>query len=140
MTGTSTGEPNGAETIDWHVEPDRLDPPLAASRALPRRHAEERAHSLALAVATALLFVLVAGAVMFGGHAALSPLLHHGAAVGEAEGTGDVVYAMPDGVFCRHMAFDNATAEVTRAAVEPCPASIAGAGAPSAGKFDWGHR
>jgi len=136
----SPGEPSGADTIDWYVEPDRFDAPLPPALALPRRRPDdERAQSLALAITTALLFVLIAGAVMFGGHAAIQPLFRHDAARG-LERSADVVYAMPDGAFCRRMAFDNATGDMTRAVVEPCPANIAGADAPSAGEFKWGSR
>jgi hypothetical protein len=140
----SPGDPRGADTIDWYVEPDRFDAPLPPVLPLPRRHDDERAQSLALAITTALLFVLIAGAVMFGGRAAIAPLLHHNTARaldGSSEdSTGEVVYAMPDRVFCRHMAFDNVTGEITRAAVEPCPDSIGGTGAPNAGVFKWGNR
>jgi hypothetical protein len=136
----SPGNPHG-DTIDWYVEPDRFDAPLPPALARPRRHHDdERAQSLALAITTALLFVLIAGAVMFGGHAAIQPLLRHDTARESHGSTADVVYAMPDGVFCRRMAFDNATAEFISAAVERCPASIAGADAPNAGRFVWGQR
>jgi hypothetical protein len=135
----NSGNPHG-DTIDWYVEPDRFDAPLPPALALPRRHHDdERAQSLALAITTALLFVLITGAVMFGGHAAIQPLLRHDTAR-ESDRTADVVYAMPDRVFCRRMAFDNVTAEITSAAVEPCPASFGGADAPSAGEFKWGSR
>jgi hypothetical protein len=136
----SPGEPSGADTIDWYVEPDRFDAPLPPTLALPRRRPDdERAQSLALAITTALLFVLIAGAVMFGGHAAIEPLMHQNT-TRDLNGTSEVVYAMPDRVFCRRMAFDNTTAEITRADVEPCPAAIGGTDAPSAGEFKWGNR
>ncbi len=137
----SPDEPSGADTIDWYVEPDRFDAQPSPALARPRRRPDdERAQSLALAITTALLFVLIAGAVMFGGRAAIEPLMHHNT-TRELDGSGEVVYAMPDSVFCRRMAFDNTTAEITRANVEPCPAAIGGTGAPSsAGEFKWGHR
>ncbi len=135
----SPGDPHGADTIDWYVEPDRFDAPLPPG-STPRRHRDDgRAQSLGLAITTALLFVLIAGAVMFGGHAAIAPLLHQRTAR-ELGNPADVFYAMPDRVFCRRMEFDNVTAEVTRADVEPCPDAIGGTGAPSAGRFEWGHR
>jgi hypothetical protein len=135
----SRGDPKGADTIDWYVVPDRFDAPLPPALKQRRHHDDERAQSLALAITTALLFVLIAGAVMFGGHAAIAPLLHQSTA-GEFNRTGDIVYAMPDDVFCRHMAFDNVTGEITSAAVEPCPAAVRGADAPGAGEFKWGNR
>jgi hypothetical protein len=138
--GMSPGHPHG-ETIDWYVEPDRFDAPLPPAPAVAlrrRRPDDERAQSLALAITTALLFVLITGAVMFGGRAAIEPLLRQNSAR-EASGSADVLYAMPDGAFCRRMAFDNATAEITRADVEPCPAAIAGGEVPSTRKFEWGR-
>jgi hypothetical protein len=135
----SPGGPHGADTIDWYVEPDRFDAPLPPVLTPRRRRDDERAQSLALAITTALLFVLIAVAVMFGGRAAIGPMLRQNTAR-EPGSPADVLYAMPDGVFCRRMAFDNVTAEITSAAVERCPAAVAGADAPNAGRFDWGHR
>jgi hypothetical protein len=134
------GDPHGADTIDWYVEPDRFDAPLPPATTRRRHRDDERAQSLALAITTALLFVLIAGAVMFGGRAAIAPLLRRDTAHESNGRTAEVVYAMPDGVFCRRMAFDNATAAFTSAAVERCPASVAGADAPNAGRFVWGQR
>jgi hypothetical protein len=135
----SPGHPHGADTIEWYVEPDRFDAPLPPALALRRRRPDdERAQSLALAITTALLFVLITGAVMFGGRAAIEPLLRQNTAR-ESARSGELVYAMPDGAFCRRMAFDNATAEITTADVEPCPATIAGADVPSDRKFEWGR-
>ena len=50
-----------------------------------------------------------------------------------------IIDAMPDGVFCRRMAFDNSTAEVTSVAVERCPGALDVVGGPAPGKFEWGH-
>lgn len=133
------GNPHRADTLDWYVERDRLHAPLPPALPLRRHRDDERAQSLALAITTALLFVLIAGAVMFGGRAAIEPLLHRNAAR-EFDRTGELVYAMPDNVFCRRMAFDNLTGEISRAAVEPCPAALGGPDAPGAGRFDWGDR
>lgn len=138
MPAMSPGDRSGADTIDWYVERDRLDAPLPPALALRRHHDDERAQSLALAITTALLFVLIAGAVMFGGRAAVEPLLHRSSAR-ELDRTADVVYAMPDNVFCRRMAFDNVTGEISRATVEPCPATVGGPAAPNAGEFKWGR-
>jgi hypothetical protein len=136
----SAGRTEHGETMDWYVEPDHF---AARRTALSRqrRRADERINSLAFAVTAALLFVLVAGAVMFGGRITIAPLLlHNGANASDTDRTGSIVYAMPDGVFCRRMAFDNATAEVTSVAVERCPGAIGVADGPEPGKFHWGQR
>lgn len=128
------------ETMDWYVEPNHFGSRRTAFALSRRRRADERANSLALAVTTALLFVLIAATVMFGGRAAIAPLLSRNPESGlEANRTGAVVFAMPDGVFCRRMAFDNFTAEVTSVAVERCPGAMGVDGGPGAGKFNWGH-
>ena len=136
----SAGKAGHGESMDWYVEPNHFGGRRTAFALSRRRRADERANSLALAVTTALLFVLVAAAVMFGGRAALAPLLPRDAATMlKANRTGAIVYAMPDGVFCRRMAFDNTTAEVTSVAVERCAGAMGVAGGPGGGRFNWGR-
>jgi len=134
----SAGKDAATETIDWYVEADRASRDGRGSESSRARRDEERANSLGFIITASLLFVLFAAAIMFGGHAALGPLLRHAIATRDANGMGDVVYTMPDGVFCRHMAFDNATGEVIERAIEPCPDHIGGGGPLSASKFKWG--
>lgn len=140
--GMSAGRTEHGETMDWYVEPDHFGGPRRTALSLSRRRrADERVNALAFAITAALLFVLVAGAVMFGGRIGIGVLLPRGGAgAADADRTGSIVYAMPDGVFCRRMAFDNSTAEVTSVAVERCPGAAGAAGGPAGGKFDWGHR
>ncbi len=135
----SAGKNAGSDTFDWYVEADH-------ATADPRGHAhsrarrdEERAHSLGLVITTSLLFVLLASAIMFGGHAAIAPYLQRAIAQRDANVTGDIVYTMPDGVYCRHMSFDNTTGEVTEGAVEQC-ADRTGRDQLLSSKFKWGAR
>ena len=134
----STDEDAGAETIDWYVETDHAEAGAGARDSSRARRDEERANSIGIAIITSLIFVLFAAALLFGGHAAIGPLLRHAIALRDAKGIGDVVYTMPDGVFCRHRSFDNATAEVTEGAIGRCPSRIGGGRALSASKFEWG--
>ena len=137
----SAGHSENADTMDWYVDPDHFGGPRRIALTPRRRRADGRVNTLAFAVTAALLFVLVAGAVMFGGREAIAPLLSRDAAsAAQPNRTGAIVYAMPDGVFCRRMAFDNATAAVTSVAVERCPGALDVVGGPSPGRFDWGHR
>lgn len=101
---------------------------------------EERAKSTTLAVAWSLFLMLIGAAFVFGGHAAIDPLLRSAFAAREAKGIGDVVYTMPDGVFCRHMSFDNMTAEVSEGALERCTTDIARRRPLTAPNFTWGGR
>lgn len=135
----STGENRSDETFDWYVGPDQGGGEFRAAYVARMRQSVRRTNSLALAITMSMLFVLVSAAVMVGGRVAVAPLLRQAAAAREAQGVGEVVYAMPDGVFCRHMAFDNATANVTENAVERCPNPPAAVRA-GAAKFEWGRR
>jgi hypothetical protein len=67
-----------------------------------------------------LLLVLLAAALLIGGHAVIDPLLRAAAAEREAHGLGETVLSKPDGTFCRHLSFDNKTAAITEGAVESC--------------------
>lgn len=136
----TTGQEASVETIDWYVEVDhgRYDAPAREPLRLRRR--EEAANSLGLIITTSLLFVLLAAAVTFGGHAAISPLLSQVVAARDAKGspfTGSIVFTMPDGVFCRYMSFDNTNGEVAGAAIRQCPDQIAEGAAANASGFKW---
>lgn len=134
----SAGKDAGSGTFDWYVEADRAAADSGRHVHLRSRRDEDRAHSLGLIVTTTLLFVLFAAAIMFGGHAAIAPLLNRASAARDANGKGDIVYTMPDGVFCRHLSFDNVTGEVTEGAIEPCQDSMDAAAGGSSSKFKWG--
>jgi hypothetical protein len=133
-------EEGGHETIEWFVDPDDSGAgpgEAAASPSARARRDRERANSLGIVITSTLLFVLFSAALLVGGQAAFQPLFHHGIAAGDARSVGDVVEAMPDGVFCRHMSFDNATSEVVEGPIERCKTDIGGR-ALSPSKFEWG--
>lgn len=101
------------------------------------RRREDRENSLGLIITTSLFFVLFSAAVLLGGHAIIAPLLHRTHTVrGNMNSTGDIVYTMPDGMFCRHLLFDNTTGDITEGAIEECPGS-SGAES-SSSEFRWG--
>lgn len=134
----SVGKDAGSETIDWYVEPDRPAPDVSGIKFRRARRDEQHANSLGLIITTSLFFVLFATAVMIGGHAAIAPLLRHAVAVRDGNGVGDIVYTMPDGVFCRHMSFDNATGEVTEGGLQRCAEHFEGGRAAASTGFKWG--
>ena len=72
-------------------------------------------------IVSSLFFILLAASLLFGGHAAIDPLLRSVIAARAGAATGDFVSAMPDGKFCRHMSYDNATSELIEGTVERCP-------------------
>lgn len=104
------------------------------------RRDEKREASTRLAVAASLFLALVAAALLIGGHAVIGPMLQSAAAARDAKRVGDVVYAMPDGSFCRHLSFDNATAEIAESTVVPCPRDIIRDRPPPPKGFAWGGR
>jgi hypothetical protein len=90
-----------------------------------------------MVIVVSLLFVLFAAALLFGGRAAIGPLLRHAFAAPDSLDAGAVVYAMPDGTYCRQMSFDNATAAITGGGLVRCPGDI-GEGESRTTKFEWG--
>jgi hypothetical protein len=102
------------------------------------RRDEQRAKSARLVIVCSLFLVLVAGALLVGGHAVIDPLLQSAAAAREAKRVGEIVYSMPDRTFCRHLSFDNATAELSEGAVEECPRDLATKRVRQPTGFAWG--
>jgi hypothetical protein len=138
----SAGDGADTESVAWFVDADCL---TAQAHPPGRRHSrarrdQARVTSKRVVIASSLFLVLLAAALLIGGHAAIDPLLRTAAASREAKGMGDVVYAMPDGIFCRHVAFDNATAEIAEGALERCPNDIARGRSYNAPTFNWGSR
>ena len=79
-----------------------------------------------LAIVDDLVLKFVPGdALLLGGRAAIAPLLQPAAPLRDARRTGDVVYTMPDGVFCRHLTFDNVTGNIREGSLEPCVNTLA---------------
>jgi len=96
--------------------------------------------SIHVVIVSMLFLVLFATTLMVGGHAAIDPLVE---AVMEsqqgARDTGAVVYTMPDGVFCRHVSFDNVTAQMVEGSIQRCQddLTIARERARPHGAFSW---
>jgi len=91
---------------------------IASSRS--RRH-EQRAKTTRLAVVLSLFLVLLAAALLIGGRTTIGPMLHAAVQAREADRVGEIVFTMPDGTFCRGLAFENKTAELTESTVLQCP-------------------
>lgn len=104
------------------------------------RSDEQRAKSARIAIVVSLFLVLVAAALLVGGHAVIDPLLQSAAAAREAKRVGDIVYSMPDGTFCRHLSFDNASSELVEGAIEQCPSDLIKKGRRTPLGFAWGQR
>jgi hypothetical protein len=129
-------QPTRTDAGAWFVEADRAPP---AMRGRSRSYADSSTSARAI-IATSLFLVLFASALLIGGHAALDPLLQSAIQARQPKGAGDVVVALPDGIHCRHLSFDNTTAEVTEGALEHCPDGVTWErGGRSPRTFAWGH-
>jgi hypothetical protein len=108
-------------TATWFAEADHGGAG-ARSRNGPRVRLDDNgATSARVVIVSSLFFILLAASLLFGGHAAIDPLLRSVIAARDSAATGDFVSAMPDRKFCRHMSFDNATSEIIEGTVERCP-------------------
>jgi hypothetical protein len=100
------------------------DPRPRRRTAVRPRRGRDGTTSLRAAIASSAFLVMFATTTLVGGHAAIDPLLRSIAKAPETRNTGDIVYPMPDGQFCRHLSFDNTTAELAENKVGPCPDSV----------------
>jgi hypothetical protein len=136
MSATDGG---GPEAGAWFVEADHVSVTALARRRWRARLYDERAKSGRVIIVSSLFLTVIAATLMMGGHAAIDPLLQSAMAAREPKGTGDIVMTMPDGIFCRHLSFDNVTAEINEGAIERCPDDIARNRARSSNHgFAWG--
>ena len=106
----------------WFVEPDHANAKLRERKAAAA-HRNESTSARAIIVSSIFL-MLFAGALLFGGHAAINPLLELVTAGDTSKQVGDVLLPTHDGKFCRHISFDNASADIVEGDVEPCPENI----------------
>jgi hypothetical protein len=88
------------------------------------RFSDDGASSTRAVIASSFFIVFIVAALLVGGHAAIDPFLHPALEAQDEQAAGDVVVSMPDGRFCRHMSFDNATASVVEGPVELCQGDI----------------
>ena len=98
----------------------------AGVRSVPRsnvrvRRDERNAKISRLAVVLALFLVLLAGALLVTCRAVIDSMLQAPPDPRVANKVGDIVFTLPDGAFCRHLSFNNATAELMESTATPCP-------------------
>lgn len=135
----SAGQQAASGPSGWNLQPHHTDVHTRGRVRARARRPEDRENSLGLIITTSLFLVLFAAAVLVGGHAVIAPLMHRKAAAqGTNNSTGDIVFTMPDGVFCRHLSFDNATGDITDGGVEECPDGSGAEQGGSVSQFRWG--
>jgi hypothetical protein len=96
----------------------------ARTAPLRKLHARARFGGTHAVIVFSLFLVLFAATLLIGGHAAIDPLLQSAAEARDSRTSGDIVYTMPDGVFCRHLSYDNVTGEQTGGSIRPCDNDI----------------
>ncbi len=121
----------------WFVEADHVSVTALARRRSRARMDEERVKSGRVVIVSTLFLVLFTAALLIGGHAAIDPILQSAVDARETKGTGDIVVTMPDGIFCRHLSFDNVTAEIVEGGIERCTDDIAGNRSRTGRGFAW---
>lgn len=106
----------------WFVEPDHANAKLRERKAAAIRH--NKSTSARAVIVSSIFLMLFAGALLFGGHAAINPLLKLVTTADDSRPVGDVLLPTRDGKFCRHISFDNTSSDIAESDVEPCPESI----------------
>jgi hypothetical protein len=104
------------------------------------RGKERRAKTGRVVIVLSLFLLLIAAALLVGGRALIDPTPHTAAQAREDHRLGDVVFTMPDGSVCRHMAFDNRTGDLTETAVAQCPEARPRSLSESGDSFSWSQR
>ncbi len=120
----SVSDRAGSEAGAWFVEADHVSVTALARRRWRARMYDERARSARVIIVSSLFLAVIALTLMMGGHAAIAPLLQSAMQARDTHESGDVVLKMRDGIYCRHMSFDNVTAQVNEGAIERCDEDV----------------
>jgi hypothetical protein len=112
----------------------------AVSRSRRLRRSEQQTKNTRVAVIFSLFLVLLAAALLIGGRAVIDPLLRAAADRRETHRIGDIVFTMRDSTLCRHLSFDNKTAELLEGAVAQCDSDQLRGRAAAINGFSWGAR
>jgi len=115
------GQRAGTKADSWMAAANAVGARMLARRPTPARRDERHAKTVHAAVVCLSFFVFFAAALLVGGPAVIDPLLQSVAEGREVKRVGAIVYTLPDGAFCRHLSFNNTTAELLEGAVEQCP-------------------
>ena len=103
------------------------------------RRLELRAKTARLVVVLLLFLMLITAAMFIGGRSVIGPMLQKAMAqTRDTHRTGAIVFTTPDGTFCRHLAFDNKTAELRESTVLQCPEARSRESAHAPSGFAWG--
>jgi hypothetical protein len=130
----------GLKTASWNATAQPVGVPAFVRHVSRLRREEQHTKNTRVAIVLSLFLVLLAAALLVGGRAVIDPMLKAAAERREAHRMGDIVFTMPDGAFCRHLWFDNKTAELSEGAIRQCGSDrIAGSASDKKG-FVWNTR
>ena len=104
----------------WNETPDRSRGASVRRSARVRRD-EQHAKNARVAIILSVFLAFLAAAVLLGGRTLIEPMLRAAAEARQSKRIGEVVFTMPDGAFCRHLSFDNTTAEISESTIDRCP-------------------
>jgi hypothetical protein len=137
----AVGRPANTSSLERNARSVRNREWAGAPSSRPPRRGDVRARTARRALVLSLFLVFLAGALFVGCRKIVGPILREAAAqTSETHRRGDIVFTMPDGAFCRHLAFDNKTAELRESTVVQCQeARPRGSARPPRG-FAWGAR
>jgi hypothetical protein len=85
------------------------------------RRDEQQAKNTRVVIILSLFLAFLAAALLIGGRAFIDPMLRAAAEARQTNRKGEIVFTMPDGAFCRHLSFDNKTADITESTLDRCP-------------------
>jgi len=134
------GQQAGPNAAPSAAAPIPLGGRVASYRSRRVHRQELQAKNKRLAIVFSLFLALLAAIFLVGGRVVIDPLLQRAANNREAYRVGEIVLTMPDGKFCRHLAFDNKTAELSEGIIKQCPSEHAGDRAAAINGFSWGER
>jgi len=104
------------------------------------RRDEQHAKRVRTAIVLSLFVLLLTTALLVGGRAAIDPLLQDAADGREARRVGEIVLTMPDGIYCRHVAFDNLTGRLSERIIDQCANDISKPRSHESTGFSWRTR
>jgi len=106
---------------DWLAAAAQHDNAGGLQRWSTRAQKDERhAKTVRAAVVVSLFFLLLGAAVIVGGRAIIDPLLSSIVDNADARRIGEIVLTMRDGIYCRHLSFDNTTGQIAERTIEQC--------------------
>jgi hypothetical protein len=113
--GVGKEDPGGGpdtEPVDRYEPGSSGRDPHANARPPPAWVDDERARPLGMVITAALLFVLLAAAVLFGGRGSFGPGGRPSLSGPGGKALGDILYSMNEDVSCPVSSFDSATGSV----------------------------